>query len=65
MAKPDAVLSPPVRNPVSNTRRNIRAAELVTPDHWPVCAKCGDYSESGAMICQSCSSWLVPPEFRP
>jgi len=43
----------------SRYRQSIRAAELVTPDHWPVCARCGDYSLEGEQRCGTCSAPLA------
>ena len=45
---------------MSRYRDNIRAAELVTPDHWPVCYRCGDYSEADATMCGTCCAPLAP-----
>ena len=43
----------------SRYKQNIRAAELVTPDLWPVCPRCHDYSSEGAERCETCDAPLV------
>ena len=45
---------------MSRYRQNIRAAELVTPDHWPVCYRCREYSEPDATVCGTCCAPLAP-----
>jgi len=43
----------------SRYRQSIRAAELVTPDHWPVCPRCDNYSREGAARCDTCGAVLA------